>query len=649
MARGETRRRGVVIGFVAAALAVVATPLPAAAQESVTDAARELAERHVPVIMLQEQPTECSEEGEPYLPMPVDAILDNPEIALRQGGPDGLVALWGPSAADLHRFGPNFFLDFPGSALDPGCAYERDLRRYLDGRGLGPAVYAHVATSPDEPGVIALQYWFYFYFNDWNNKHESDWEGIQLLFRADSVDEALLTEPYSVGYAQHTGGERADWDDDKLERDELRPVVYTSMRSHASYFTDAIYLGRGASEGFGCDDTTGPSTRVDPEVVVLPDSVEDPDDPLAWLAFEGRWGERHQGAYDSPTGLLAKARWHDPVAWHEQLRDSSVTVPAGESGAAGVIDAFCGVVKWGSGQALLVQISPLRVLLTVALAVALVRFALGRTRWERVDPSPVVRRRRAGQLARASLERFRAEPLVFLGIGLLALPAIALAGLVVAGARALPLIGPLLDLSDTGGGSRVVLSAVAGGIANSIAFVFVVAGVAWALDRSDGGDRADVGGAVRATRARAGSLAAAVAVGFVVTAALVSTVVLAPIAAWLVVRWQLAAPVIALERAGAVDGLRRSAALTRRRWWHTFLVTGLVNLVVAGAGTVVALLVLTVFNSLPLWSTTVVVAAVSAVVLPLGAIAISLLYGDAVAQRSEAHAEAPSEVVPVDA
>ncbi len=66
------------------------------------------------------------------------------------------------------------------------------------------------------------------------------------------------------------------------------------------------------------------------------------------------------------------------------------------------------------------QISPLRVLLSVVVVIALVRFTLTRTRWERVDPSPVVRRRRAGQLARASLERFRAEPRTFLGIGVLA-------------------------------------------------------------------------------------------------------------------------------------------------------------------------------------------------------------------------------------
>jgi hypothetical protein len=58
-----------------------------------------------------------------------------------------------------------------------------------------------------------VQYWFYWYFNDWNNKHESDWEGHHAPVPAASVEEALAGQPIAVGYSQHEGGERADWDD----------------------------------------------------------------------------------------------------------------------------------------------------------------------------------------------------------------------------------------------------------------------------------------------------------------------------------------------------------------------------------------------------------------------------------------------------
>lgn len=627
-----------VLGALLGALCAIALPATIVADDgstSVSDAERELAERHVPVMMLQAQPEECSLDGEPFLPMPVEAVLDNPEVALRQLGPDGLVVQWAPSAADLFAYGPSFYLDFPGAALAPGCSYERDMRRYLADRDLAPTVYAHVTSSPDEPGVIALQYWFYWYYNDWNNKHESDWEGIQLLFRASSAEEALTVDPYSVGYAQHTGGERADWDDAKLERDGVRPVVYTSARSHASYFSDEIYLGRGASEGFGCDDTTGPSTRVDPQVVSLPARVDDPDDPLAWLEFEGRWGERHAGAYDSPTGLQSKARWNDPVAWHDGLREGSVAVPAGDSAAGEVVDAFCGVVQWGSGQALLVQLSPIRVLLTIALAVAAVRFLLGRTSWGAVAATPIVRRRRCGEIARAAVARFRTDPFTFLGLGLVAIPVIVAAGAVVGIARALPLVGDLLELSDTGTSSRIVVSAVTGGIATSIAFVFVVAAVGFVLERDDSGVDTELGTAIAAVRASAPQLVGVVAIALVAVALMTSTVLLAPVAAWLVVRWQLAASAVMVERVSARTGLARSMRLTRGRWWHTFVVSGAINLAVLGAGVVVGLLVLTVFSSLPLWSLTAVVAAVGAIVMPIGAIALTLLYGDARAQADE--------------
>jgi len=191
----------------------------------VTSAERELAERFVPVIMLKEQSEPCDTEGEPYGPTSVDIVLGNPEIALRQLGGFNPVVMRAPTASDLVGLGEGFFLDFPGSSLEPGCIYERDFDKYS--ADVAPMVYAHVVQQPDEPGLVFVQYWFYWYYNDWNNKHESDWEGITLQFEAASVEEALTSEPVAVGYSQHEGGERADWDDTKFEREGDRPVVYS--------------------------------------------------------------------------------------------------------------------------------------------------------------------------------------------------------------------------------------------------------------------------------------------------------------------------------------------------------------------------------------------------------------------------------------
>ena len=223
----------------------------------------ELARRYAPVVMLKEADDDCDPNGEPFAPMAVDPVLGSRQVALRQYGNGDPTVMRAPTARDLHGLGEGFYLDFPGDALNPGCLYERDFDR--SGAAAAPTVYAHIARQPDEPGRLALQYWLYWYFNDWNNKHESDWEFVQLVFPVGSAAEALSVPPEAVGYAQHEGGERAGWTSDKLERDGDHPVVYSSARSHASYFGAALYMGRSGAEGFGCDNTcllyTSPSPR----------------------------------------------------------------------------------------------------------------------------------------------------------------------------------------------------------------------------------------------------------------------------------------------------------------------------------------------------------------------------------------------------
>jgi hypothetical protein len=274
--------------LVAAFLATFTITTPAYADSS--QEAHELAQEYSPIVMLRDFTKPCG-PGEPYVPMRVDALLDNPEIALRQVGNHDAVIEWGPSAADLYGRGTGTYLDLPGDALSPGCIYARDSARYTPLSK--SAVYAHVTTQADEPGYVAVQYWLYWYYNDWNDKHESDWEFVQVLIKAPTVAAALDTEPFQVGYAPHTGGETAAWDSDKLTREGTHPVVYSSQGSHASYFEPALFLGRSADEGFGCDNTQAPNTRVVPKAVLLPDKPSGPASRFAWLAFDGRWGERH--------------------------------------------------------------------------------------------------------------------------------------------------------------------------------------------------------------------------------------------------------------------------------------------------------------------------------------------------------------------
>ena len=56
-----------------------------------------------------------------------------------------------------------------------------------------------VATQRDRPGKLALQYWFFYYFNDFANVHEGDWEMAQLVFHADTPEQALAHPTWAMG------------------------------------------------------------------------------------------------------------------------------------------------------------------------------------------------------------------------------------------------------------------------------------------------------------------------------------------------------------------------------------------------------------------------------------------------------------------
>jgi Vacuolar protein sorting-associated protein 62 len=532
-----------------------------------------------------------------------------------------------PGASDLANLGEGFYLDFPGDALKPGCLYEKDFDRFSAGHP--SVVYAHIAQQADRPDLLAVQYWLYWYYNDWNNKHESDWEFIQLLFPASSVTEALDTEPLAVGYAQHEGGERADWNDDKLRREGTHPVVYSSQRSHASYFAPAVYMGRGASEGFGCDDTEEPSTRVEPDVVVLPDHVDDPEDPLAWVGFEGRWGERHGVPNNGPTGPNTKPQWTEPLTWQDGLRDSSFVVPTGDTRGTAVIDAFCGVVAWGSVQFNNFVASPVPMLLALAVVVALAVFLVRRTSWRAVAPVPLARRRRTGEILRVAGVVERQHPATFGGVGAIAVPVAALAVLVAAVITRLPFIGGLVVVSDSeGAGGRFVVSTIIATVFGAFAFVLISAAVAWIV-RGRQGIRTSAKGSARAVGNRAGALATSFVPAAIAVGVLGLTVVGLPIAIWLFVRWQFIAQATMLEGLAGQRALARSAELVRGRWWHTALVTFIVAIVISSVGVVVGLVILIAFTGLPLWALSAIVAVCDLLVMPYGALVLTYLYGDA--------------------
>ena len=607
-----------VLIVVAAALAFAP-----AARADLADEQR-LAERHAPVIRLVEQTEECG-HGEPYTPMDVDVLWGDRTVALR--GPwnrTDLVRI-GPRAADLDGL-YEYHLDFPGNALSPGCDYERWSRRITEGSR--PAVYARVVGDPDHPGKLALQYWIFYAYNDWNNLHEGDWEMIQLVFDADDARQALGQDPVSVGYSQHEGAERADWDDEKLEVvDGTRPVVYPAAGSHANFYDEALFVGTSAEQGVGCDDTRGPHVSIDPKVVTIPSEDAAARNAFPWIGFEGRWGELQQAFFNGPTGPNLKRQWREPIAWSDGWRTRSFAVPTGGAFGTGATDFFCSAVGAGSrGLIQLLKNAALMVALLVALFLV-VAFAVSRTAWRPTAPLRVARRRRWGQILAAAGRTYLDHPLLFVGIGSL----LAVLGVVVSILQAAILGGfGLLGVESSGESAGALLLLVVG-VGTALTFLglaLVQAATVCALIRLD--ERRPVGPleAYRLALPRFRPLIVAAAALIVMWVVLTTTAVLIPVAVWLAVRWSLLAQAVELEGLSARVALRRSAELVRGRWLRVASLVGVgAGLAIIAGPLVGAVLILLTDASLPLLN--LVAGVVYVFAMPFVALTTSYVYFDA--------------------
>ncbi len=611
MSRVSLRRTALACLIAVPSLLVLLVPAAAASSTDET----ELAARYAPVVVVREHPTPCG-PGEALRPTAVETVLGRREVTLV--GPDGS-QISGPTAADLRGRGEGWYLDLPGDPLDPGCDYERWFDAAAAGR---PAtVYARVSRDADHADTLVLQYWFFWTYNDWNDKHEGDWEMIQLLFPARTATEALRTSPSSVAYAQHEGSEVAGWDDPKLHREGDRVAVFPGEGSHAAYYTQAQWFGRSAAAGFGCDDTLAPGVRLDPEVVLLPDR---PLGDFAWLTFTGRWGEKAPSFNNGPTGPATKAQWDAPVTWQlEQGRQAAVALPVvgGPS-----VTAFCELTQAGSLAFISLLDKPWLVLGIAVGVLVLLVVLVWRTDWFNDDDPTLDRRRKAGQIAFAGLDTVRKHPGAFWVPGALVVGGVALNLLV---GRLLLRARPGADLTDVNGfGDQVAgigLALLASFLVLPV-IAFAMAVTVESVDALAHGRPIDAPTAFRRVLVHPGGWLAAL-LAYVLVTVLAATWLLLPVALWLLSRWAVALPATELEDQGVRRGLRSSSSLTRgHRWRSALLGAFLVWLAFslpAGVGAVVLLV-----TGWPFWLSDLVSLAVAAIAIPATAVALTLLYYD---------------------
>ncbi|WGY00707.1 hypothetical protein QI633_19460 [Nocardioides sp. QY071] len=586
-----------------------------------------LAERFAPVLMLVRQDHACG-PGEPYSPSAVEVLFDNPTVALRGPWTSRDLVKVGPSAEDVSAGLPGYELDLPGNPLTPDCDYERWAERQW--RGTKPTIYAHVATQKGIGDRIALQYFFFYAFNDYNNKHETDWERIQLEFAAPDAASALAEDldPDLVVYSQHYGSEKARWGEEKLEVDDAtHPVVYVSAGSHANQFSAGVFMGNTANTGFGCDTTAGEHDAVRAEVRSIPSDPALARSAYPWISYEGHYGEvGPKRFYAGPTGPNRKQSWAKPFSWSAKARDSSIEVPGGGATSSAVAETYCDLVGKGSDLFRGYVDDPWRGLVVLVAALLAVGWLVRRTSWA-TTALPLRIRRSAGQVVAASLDVLRERP----GLFALAMAPPALFNVLAAVLQGVTVSSPVPGWV----GALAVLI----GTASLPVSAGALAAVVQVLDEEGLGARVNLRAAYRTSLRRLGAGLPALLVTALLVVGLTTSIVLAPLALVVLTAGVLLVPVVVLERRRGFAGLPRSVRLIRHSFATLVPVLALGLLLLTTIGAVVAALLFVVVP-VPFVVLNTVPSVVLGVVWPFVALMCVYAYAAAVARAQDSQERA---------
>jgi hypothetical protein len=618
--------------------------LPTASAGAATSAQQEqLVDAYAPHLMLREQTKDdnCDTTEEQYgPPTTVDTVLANPSVKLVHyvGGRDVAVKK-GPTAADVAGLGDDYYLDLPGNPLSVKCprkgSYATDFQALRDD-GRAPAVaYAHIATEPGYTGLV-VQYFFFYYFNQFNDVHEGDWEGMQISFDADTPAEALDQGPSQVALFQHAGGERANWDDAKVQKDGTHPVVYPAAGSHATFYDDAIYIQNGShGSGVGCDHTSAPHVESDPRPVIVP-TASGPGGEFQWLSFLGHWGQREKGFNNGPQGPTTKGQWLRPFTWMDGIRQDSPRLPGGSILGPAPATAFCGAVAAASE---FINLKAKTTIGALALAVGLLLVLLIPpllTRWRPVEIEDLRHRWAVGQLLRGARQLYGRHWRTML--------ALAFAGfLILSAIQGLQYLfeqwngGNDFTLRSHPLGLTLEYTGSLGDIAQPIGFSIVSGAVVAYLRLVDSGAEGGARASYRALYPRLWRVIVGQLLAIFLAELMIFTVIGIPFGIYFYFAWQFVQQEILFGDGSLREAFKGSSARVRGHWLRAVLVIGLLSLLALVAGPILGFVL--IFLNLSPILVNAIGSVVFALLIPYVAIGRTLLYFDLGAREHAAEAK----------
>jgi hypothetical protein len=630
-------------GWLAAFLGILASAslvFAASAVASSSGAQRQLVSAYSPELMFREQTSgdNCKTREEQYNPATsVDVVLGNPAVKLVHyaGGKDVPIKQ-GPTAGDIAGLGDDYYLDLPGDPLDVTCpdrgSYAKDFQALRNDGRAPPVTYAHIATEPGYSGLV-VQYWFFYYFNQFNDVHEGDWEGMQIAFDADTPAEALAQGPSEIALFQHAGGERADWDDGKVQKDGTHPIVYPAAGSHATFYDNAIYIQNGShGSGVGCDDTQEPNIRSDPRPVIIP-TAAGPGGEFQWLSFLGHWGQREKGFNNGPQGPTTKKQWLRPFTWMDGIRQDSPRLPGGAILGPAASTAFCGAIEGVSG---FINLEAKTTLGAIGLGLALILLIVVPplfTRWRPVDISALRHKWAVGQLLRGARQLYGRHWRTMLAIALTGFVILA----VIQGAQYV-----FTQLAGSGDvqvhpfGLTLEFNGSVGVLAYPIGSALVSGAVVAFVHQREQGKDVGVREGYREIWGKLWRVVGAQLLVWLFLALMFISVIGLPFALYFYVAWQFVQQEILFEDRSIRESLRGSHARVRGHWWRTVVVTVILALIGVVIGPVLGFFL--IFLNLSAVLVNLTGSIVYALVFPYVALGRTLLYLDLCAREESEEA-----------